>query len=127
MGFRVFVPLVAACPGCGRTTSATLQELAGNIQKLIPDSKPKGKTRYPGVEALTVAVMGRIANGPGEGKHADIGISVLCTSATPTAPVFIDGKKAARLRGPTLAADFKRMVIDYSERRYGNAGRTAAE
>jgi (E)-4-hydroxy-3-methylbut-2-enyl-diphosphate synthase len=129
MGFRVFVPLVAACPGCGRTTSTTFQELAGDIQKFIRDSMPEWKTRYPGVEALNVAVMGCIVNGPGESKHADIGISLPGTGETPTAPVFIDGKKAATLRGPTLAADFKTMVIDYIERRYGQggAGRTAAE
>ena len=129
MGFRVFVPLVAACPGCGRTTSTTFQELAGDIQKFIRDSMPAWKTRYPGVEALNVAVMGCIVNGPGESKHADIGISLPGTGETPTAPVFIDGKKAATLRGPTLAADFKTMVIDYIERRYGQggAGRTAAE
>jgi (E)-4-hydroxy-3-methylbut-2-enyl-diphosphate synthase len=129
MGFRVFVPLVAACPGCGRTTSTTFQELAGDIQKFIRDSMPAWKTRYPGVEALNVAVMGCIVNGPGESKHADIGISLPGTGETPTAPVFIDGKKAATLRGPTLAADFKTMVIDYIERRYGTggAGQTAAE
>ena len=129
MGFRVFVPLVAACPGCGRTTSTTFQELAGDIQKFIRESMPAWKTRYPGVEALNVAVMGCIVNGPGESKHADIGISLPGTGETPTAPVFIDGKKAATLRGPTLAADFKTMVIDYIERRYGTggAGRTAAE
>ena len=129
MGFRVFVPLVAACPGCGRTTSTTFQELARDIQAFIRDSMPGWKTQYPGVEALNVAVMGCIVNGPGESKHADIGISLPGTGETPTAPVFIDGKKAATLRGPTLAADFKTMVIDYIERRYGNggAGRTAAE
>src|SRR6202047_505766 len=129
MGFRVFVPLVAACPGCGRTTSTTFQELAQDIQGFIRDSMPGWKTRYPGVEALNVAVMGCIVNGPGESKHADIGISLPGTGETPTAPVFIDGKKAATLRGPTLAADFKTMVIDYIERRYGSggAGRTAAE
>src|SRR5712691_3162209 len=129
MGFRVFVPLVAACPGCGRTTSTTFQELAREIQDFIHVSMPEWKTRYPGVEALNVAVMGCIVNGPGESKHADIGISLPGTGETPTAPVFIDGKKAATLRGPTLAADFKTMVIDYIERRFGTggAGRTAAE
>src|SRR6201995_3532017 len=129
MGFRVFVPLVAACPGCGRTTSTTFQELARDIQSFIHTSMPEWKTRYPGVESLNVAVMGCIVNGPGESKHADIGISLPGTGETPTAPVFIDGKKAATLRGPTLAADFKTMVIDYIERRYGTggAGRTAAE
>ena len=126
MGFRVFVPLVAACPGCGRTTSTTFQELAQDIQDFIRVSMPAWKTRYPGVENLTVAVMGCIVNGPGESKHADIGISLPGTGEQPTAPVFIDGKKAATLRGPTLAADFKQMVGDYIERRFGQ-GRTAAE
>ncbi len=129
MGFRTFVPLVAACPGCGRTTSTTFQELAGDIQSFIRDAMPAWKTRYPGVEGLNVAVMGCIVNGPGESKHADIGISLPGTGETPTAPVFIDGKKATTLRGPTLSADFKQMVIDYIENRYGTggAGRTAAE
>src|SRR6187431_1758879 len=129
MGFRVFVPLVAACPGCGRTTSTTFQELARSIQDFIRDEMPGWKTRYPGVEALNVAVMGCIVNGPGESKHADIGISLPGTGETPAAPVFIDGKKAVTLRGPTVAADFKKLVIDYIERRYGaGAGaRTAAE
>jgi (E)-4-hydroxy-3-methylbut-2-enyl-diphosphate synthase len=128
MGFRVFVPLVAACPGCGRTTSTTFQELAREIQDFIHASMPEWKTRYPGVEALNVAVMGCIVNGPGESKHADIGISLPGTGEQPAAPVFIDGKKAMTLRGPTVAADFKNIVIDYIERRYGTAGgRTAAE
>jgi (E)-4-hydroxy-3-methylbut-2-enyl-diphosphate synthase len=127
MGFRVFVPLVAACPGCGRTTSTTFQELAREIQDFIRNEMPNWKTRYPGVEGLNVAVMGCIVNGPGESKHADIGISLPGTGETPTAPVFIDGKKAATLRGPTLAADFKNLVIDYIERRFGTGARTAAE
>jgi (E)-4-hydroxy-3-methylbut-2-enyl-diphosphate synthase len=127
MGFRTFVPLVAACPGCGRTTSTTFQELAQEIQGFIHTSMPAWKTRYPGVEALNVAVMGCIVNGPGESKHADIGISLPGTGETPAAPVFIDGKKVATLRGATVAADFKQMVIDYIERRYGVGTRTAAE
>jgi len=128
MGFRVFVPLVAACPGCGRTTSTTFQELAREIQDFIHVSMPEWKTRYPGVESLNVAVMGCIVNGPGESKHADIGISLPGTGEQPAAPVFIDGKKAMTLRGPTVAADFKNIVIDYIERRYGmGGGRTAAE
>jgi (E)-4-hydroxy-3-methylbut-2-enyl-diphosphate synthase len=129
MGFRTFVPLVAACPGCGRTTSTTFQELARDIQDFIRDSMPEWKTRYAGVEGLNVAVMGCIVNGPGESKHADIGISLPGTGEQPTAPVFVDGKKVATLRGATVAADFKQMVIDYIERRYGqgSAGRTAAE
>ncbi|MCW5684783.1 MAG: flavodoxin-dependent (E)-4-hydroxy-3-methylbut-2-enyl-diphosphate synthase [Pseudolabrys sp.] len=126
MGLRTFVPLVAACPGCGRTTSTTFQELAADIQGFIRESMPEWKTRYPGVETLNVAVMGCIVNGPGESKHADIGISLPGTGEQPTAPVFIDGKKAATLRGATLSADFKQMVIDYIERRFG-AGARAAE
>jgi (E)-4-hydroxy-3-methylbut-2-enyl-diphosphate synthase len=127
MGFRTFVPLVAACPGCGRTTSTTFQELAKSIQDFIRESMPEWKKQYPGVEGLNVAVMGCIVNGPGESKHADIGISLPGTGEQPTAPVFIDGKKAATLRGPTLAADFQAMVVDYIERRYGAAKQTAAE
>ncbi len=127
MGLRTFVPLVAACPGCGRTTSTTFQELAADIQGFIRDSMPDWKTRYPGVETLNVAVMGCIVNGPGESKHADIGISLPGTGEQPTAPVFIDGKKAATLRGPTLCDDFKQMVIAYIERRWGTAARAATE
>ncbi|MFZ0194680.1 MAG: flavodoxin-dependent (E)-4-hydroxy-3-methylbut-2-enyl-diphosphate synthase [Pseudolabrys sp.] len=125
MGLRTFVPLVAACPGCGRTTSTTFQELAADIQGFIRDSMPGWKTRYPGVETLNVAVMGCIVNGPGESKHADIGISLPGTGEQPTAPVFIDGKKAATLRGASLTTDFKQMVIDYIERRWGTTARAA--
>jgi (E)-4-hydroxy-3-methylbut-2-enyl-diphosphate synthase len=127
MGLRTFVPLVAACPGCGRTTSTTFQELASDIQGFIRTSMPEWKLRYPGVETLNVAVMGCIVNGPGESKHADIGISLPGTGEQPTAPVFVDGKKVATLRGPTLTADFKQMVVDYIERRFGAGSRTAAE
>jgi (E)-4-hydroxy-3-methylbut-2-enyl-diphosphate synthase len=129
MGFRTFVPLVAACPGCGRTTSTTFQELAGSIQSFIRDSMPEWTKKYPGVEALNVAVRGCIVNGPGESKHADIGISLPGTGEAPAAPVFIDGKKAVTLRGPTVAEDFQKLVIDYIDRRYGvgGAGQTAAE
>src|SRR6201999_2999872 len=119
MGFRTFVPLVAACPGCGRTTSTTFQELARSIQDFIRDEMPTWKTRYPGVEELNVAVMGCIVNGPGESKHADIGISLPGTGETPAAPVFIDGEKVTTLRGATLAADFTQMVEDYIDQRYG--------
>jgi len=119
MGFRTFVPLVAACPGCGRTTSTVFQELAGDIQNWIIASMPDWKTRYPGVENLNVSVMGCIVNGPGESKHADIGISLPGTGETPTAPVFVDGAKVATLRGPGLVNDFKTMVGDYIEKRYG--------
>ncbi len=119
MGFRMFVPLVAACPGCGRTTSTVFQELARDIQSWISTSMPEWKTRYPGVESLNVAVMGCIVNGPGESKHADIGISLPGTGETPAAPVFVDGKKGVTLRGPTIAADFKVMVAQYIEKRFG--------
>ena len=127
MGFRTFVPLVAACPGCGRTTSTVFQELASEIQAYIRDEMPNWRTRYPGVETLNVAVMGCIVNGPGESKHADIGISLPGTGETPAAPVFIDGAKALTLRGPTIAADFKALVMDYIEKRFGAGARTAAE
>ncbi|WP_244500265.1 flavodoxin-dependent (E)-4-hydroxy-3-methylbut-2-enyl-diphosphate synthase [Methyloceanibacter superfactus] len=129
MGFRAFVPLVAACPGCGRTTSTTFQELARDIQDFIRDQMPEWKRRYPGVETLNVAVMGCIVNGPGESKHADIGISLPGTGESPAAPVFIDGEKVTTLRGPGAAAEFKQMVLDYIERRYGTGamGRSAAE
>jgi (E)-4-hydroxy-3-methylbut-2-enyl-diphosphate synthase len=119
MGLRAFVPLVAACPGCGRTTSTRFQELAQSIQGFIQASMPEWRKRYPGVEGLKVAVMGCIVNGPGESKHADIGISLPGTGETPVAPVFIDGKKVATLRGEGLAEEFKAMVVDYIERRYG--------
>jgi (E)-4-hydroxy-3-methylbut-2-enyl-diphosphate synthase len=126
MGFRQFVPIVAACPGCGRTTSTVFQELAQNIQDDLRKNMPVWREKYPGVEMLKVAVMGCIVNGPGESKHADIGISLPGTGETPTAPVFIDGKKAATLRGPAIAADFEKMVADYIEQRFGR-GQAAAE
>jgi len=124
MGFRAFAPQVAACPGCGRTTSTVFQELARDIQDWLSTSMPEWKTRYPGVESLNVAVMGCIVNGPGESKHADIGISLPGTGEAPTAPVFVDGKKVKTLRGAGIADEFKLMVDDYVARRYG--GRTAA-
>ncbi|QDL99453.1 flavodoxin-dependent (E)-4-hydroxy-3-methylbut-2-enyl-diphosphate synthase [Rhodopseudomonas palustris] len=119
MGFRTFVPLVAACPGCGRTTSTTFQELARSIQDFIRDEMPEWRSRYPGVENLNVAVMGCIVNGPGESKHANIGISLPGTGESPAAPVFVDGQKFRTLRGDTIASDFKALVIDYIEQRYG--------
>src|SRR3569623_1912795 len=126
MGFRTFVPLVAACPGCGRTTSTTFQELARSIQDFIRDEMPSWKTQYPGVEELNVAVMGCIVTGPGESMHANIGISLPGTGEAPAAPVFVDGKKFRTLRVPTIAAEFKALVIDYIDQRYG-AGATLAE
>jgi len=123
MGLRTFVPVVAACPGCGRTTSTLFQELASDIQDHLNASMPEWRERYPGVENLNVAVMGCIVNGPGESKHADIGISLPGTGESPAAPVFIDGKKAATLRGPNIADDFKAMVADYIEQRFGQGAR----
>ena len=119
IGLRSFVPVVAACPGCGRTTSTTFQELARDVQNMIADRMPEWKTRYPGVETLNFAVMGCIVNGPGESKHADIGISLPGTGESPAAPVFIDGKKAMTLRGPNITADFKNLVESYIEKRFG--------
>ena len=126
MGFRQFLPVVAACPGCGRTTSTVFQSLAQDIQTHLSTSMPEWKERYPGVEALTVAVMGCIVNGPGESKQADIGISLPGTGETPAAPVFIEGKKVATLRGADVADQFKVMVADYIERRFGQSASVKA-
>ena len=126
MGFRTFVPLVAACPGCGRTTSTVFQELARDIQAHIRISMPEWKKKYVGVENLNVAVMGCIVNGPGESKHADIGISLPGTGEAPSAPVFIDGRKAMTLRGAGIADEFKQLVDDYVVKRFG-ASANAAE
>jgi len=122
MGLRSFVPVVAACPGCGRTTSTVFQELARDIQDMIRDRMPDWKTQYPGVETLNFAVMGCIVNGPGESKHADVGISLPGTGESPAAPVFIDGKKAMTLRGPNIATEFKSIVEDYIARRFAAPG-----
>lgn len=121
MGFRQFVPVVAACPGCGRTTSTVFQELAQKIQDDIRRNMPVWREKYPGVEGLQVAVMGCIVNGPGESKHANIGISLPGTGETPAAPVFVDGKKVATLRGPRIAEEFEQMLASYIENRYGVA------
>ena len=126
MGFRKFAPQVAACPGCGRTTSTVFQELARDIQDYLARSMPEWRALYPGVEKLNVAVMGCIVNGPGESKHADIGISLPGTGEAPAAPVFVDGVKTVTLRGPRIADEFKALVNDYIVQRYG-AGRQAAE
>ena len=125
MGFRQFVPVVAACPGCGRTTSTVFQELAQKIEQDLRKNMPVWREKYPGVEALNVAVMGCIVNGPGESKHANIGISLPGTGETPAAPVFIDGQKAMTLRGPNIAADFEVLVADYIEKRYGKGAQAA--
>ncbi|WP_152047270.1 flavodoxin-dependent (E)-4-hydroxy-3-methylbut-2-enyl-diphosphate synthase [Aureimonas psammosilenae] len=126
MGFRQFMPVVAACPGCGRTTSTVFQELAETIEGDLRRNMPVWRERYPGVEALKVAVMGCIVNGPGESKHADIGISLPGTGEIPSAPVYIDGRKAATLRGTNIAADFQVMVQDYIERRFAVASTPSA-
>jgi (E)-4-hydroxy-3-methylbut-2-enyl-diphosphate synthase len=126
MGFRQFVPVVAACPGCGRTTSTVFQELAQKIQDDIRRNMPVWREKYPGVEGLKVAVMGCIVNGPGESKHADIGISLPGTGELPAAPVYIDGKKALTIRGTNIAGDFETLVGEYIEKRFGQ-GQAAAE
>ena len=118
LGLRSFNPSVTACPGCGRTTSTVFQELAQQIDGFLRAQMPIWKARYPGVEAMKVAVMGCIVNGPGESKHADIGISLPGTGEAPAAPVFIDGEKALTLRGDTIAQDFQKIVEDYVARRY---------
>ncbi len=119
LGIRSFIPIVAACPGCGRTTSTVFQELAKQIQDHIRESMPVWKEKYPGVETLNLAVMGCIVNGPGESKHADIGISLPGTGESPAAPVFIDGEKAMTLRGPNIVQEFQKLVEAYVEKRYG--------
>ena len=118
MGLRSFIPLVAACPGCGRTTSTVFQELAQDIQDHIRERMPEWRAQYAGVEKLKVAVMGCIVNGPGESKHANIGISLPGTGEEPAAPVFIDGEKKMTLRGPGIADQFRDLVEDYVEKRY---------
>ena len=122
MGLRAFVPLVAACPGCGRTTSTVFQDLAGKIQAHVRDRMPEWSRTHVGVENMNLAVMGCIVNGPGESKHADIGISLPGTGEEPAAPVFIDGKKAMTLRGPKIAEEFHRIVDDYVDSHYEKRG-----
>ena len=119
MGLRAFTPQVTACPGCGRTTSSVFQELADDIQQHIRKRMPVWREKHPGVENLNLAVMGCVVNGPGESKHADIGISLPGTGEAPVAPVFIDGKKAMTLRGDNIAVAFRDLVEDYIERRFG--------
>jgi (E)-4-hydroxy-3-methylbut-2-enyl-diphosphate synthase len=119
LGLRHFVPSVTACPGCGRTTSTTFQELAKQIDDYLRDSMPVWRKQYPGVEELKVAVMGCIVNGPGESKHADIGISLPGTGEAPAAPVFIDGEKALTLRGEGIAQEFQTVVENYIQKRFG--------
>ena len=119
MGMRSFTPLVTACPGCGRTTSTVFQELADNIQAYIRTQMPIWRKKYKGVEELNLAVMGCVVNGPGESKHSDIGISLPGTGETPSAPVYVDGKKTVTLRGDNIAGEFQRIVDEYIENRFG--------
>jgi (E)-4-hydroxy-3-methylbut-2-enyl-diphosphate synthase len=119
LGLRTFVPSVTACPGCGRTTSTTFQEMAKSIDDFLRAQMPVWRTQYPGVENLKVAVMGCIVNGPGESKHADIGISLPGSGEAPAAPVFIDGEKAMTLRGDNIAQEFHQIVENYIEKRFG--------
>jgi len=121
LGLRIFVPSVTACPGCGRTTSSTFQELTKQIDDFLRAQMPVWRSRYPGVEHLKVAVMGCIVNGPGESKHADIGISLPGTGEAPAAPVFIDGEKKLTLRGDAIAQEFQTLVENYVENRFGSA------
>jgi len=119
LGLRTFVPSVTACPGCGRTTSTTFQELAKQIDDFLRAQMPIWRNQYPGVETMKVAVMGCIVNGPGESKHADIGISLPGTGEAPAAPVYIDGQKALTLRGENIAQEFHQIVENYIEKRFG--------
>jgi (E)-4-hydroxy-3-methylbut-2-enyl-diphosphate synthase len=118
MGLRAFMPQVIACPGCGRTTSTYFQQLAQDIQSYLRNQMPIWRQKYPGVEALNVAVMGCVVNGPGESKHADIGISLPGTGERPAAPVFIDGEKAVTLKGDKIAEEFQQLVNEYVEKRF---------
>ena len=122
LGLRSFVPSVTACPGCGRTTSTTFQELAKQIDDFLRAQMPVWRKQYPGVEELRVAVMGCIVNGPGESKHADIGISLPGSGEAPAAPVFIDGEKRLTLRGDNIAGEFQVIVENYIEKRFGTHG-----
>ncbi len=122
MGLRSFVPLVTACPGCGRTSSTVFQELADSIQTYLRESMPVWRLQYPGVEEMKVAVMGCVVNGPGESKLADIGISLPGTGEVPVAPVYVDGEKTVTLKGESIAAEFKALVDDYVASRYGEGG-----
>ena len=119
MGLRAFSPMVSACPGCGRTTSTEFQELAQRIELALRENMKVWKTRYPGVEEMRVAVMGCVVNGPGESKHADIGISLPGTNESPVAPVYVDGEKTVTLKGARIAEEFQAIVEDYVARRYG--------
>lgn len=119
MGLRAFTPMVIACPGCGRTSSTVFQELADRIQTYLREQMPSWKSQYPGVESMNVAVMGCVVNGPGESRHADIGISLPGTGEVPSAPVFVDGERTVTLKGDHIAEEFQKIVQDYVARRYG--------
>lgn len=121
MGLRAFTPMVVACPGCGRTSSTVFQELANDIQTYLRDQMPVWRSQYPGVESMNVAVMGCVVNGPGESRHADIGISLPGTGEIPSAPVYIDGERTVTLKGEAIAQEFQAIVENYVKRRYGNA------
>ena len=125
MGLRKFAPMVIACPGCGRTTSTTFQELADDIQTYLRDQMPEWKQLYPGVEGMNVAVMGCIVNGPGESKHANIGISLPGTGESPAAPVFVDGHKVVTLRGDKIVQEFQALVLAYVQKNYGRQSAVA--
>lgn len=118
MGLRAFTPLVAACPGCGRTTSTTFQELAQDIQSYVRDQMPQWRLQYVGVENMSLAVMGCVVNGPGESKHANIGISLPGTGETPVAPVYVDGERTVTLKGENIAREFRAIIDDYVARKY---------
>ena len=122
LGIRSFTPLVTACPGCGRTTSTVFQELAQNIQTWLRAQMPIWRENYPGVESMNVAVMGCVVNGPGESKHANVGISLPGTNETPVAPVYVDGEKTVTLKGERIAEEFQAIVEDYVQRTYGGGG-----
>jgi (E)-4-hydroxy-3-methylbut-2-enyl-diphosphate synthase len=120
MGLRAFSPMVSACPGCGRTTSTEFQELAQRIEGALRENMKEWKTRYPGVEEMRVAVMGCVVNGPGESKHADIGISLPGTNESPVAPVYVDGEKTVTLKGARIAEEFQALVEEYVRKRFGS-------
>jgi (E)-4-hydroxy-3-methylbut-2-enyl-diphosphate synthase len=120
MGLRAFTPMVVACPGCGRTSSTVFQELADRIQTYLREQMPVWKNQYPGVESMNVAVMGCVVNGPGESRHADLGISLPGTGEVPAAPVFVDGQRTVTLKGDHIAEEFQTIVQEYVSRRYGS-------
>ena len=121
MGLRSFTPMVTACPGCGRTTSTVFQQLAEDIQTQLRDAMPEWKTKFAGVENMTVAVMGCVVNGPGESKHANVGISLPGTGERPVAPVYVDGEKTVTLKGDNIAAEFQDIVQNYVVEKYSQS------